>query len=949
MPAAAPPREIAEWQVQRARHLAALCQGRTLHLAGSVDNAARRALEAAGELVESSAEIVLSLAARPGRDILASLPGLLSRCESGGTLVLSEALGPEQRPDAALRKALAARFSHVVVLQQRLIAGSVIAPQRQAASRVLPLASRPEAEAFCLIHLCADHTLAPPGPALHESGATPEPIANTAIPVAGSGLALPAAALAPLQAELRRRAVALADRLERQGQALVEQQAENAVLRRHPATGARHAIPGFREREHAWPLAAGMDAAELEFYDRRVDDPVILEARRGEAFLAQFGLLGEKPDFAGAIASLNARTPERSAVPEVSIIIPVHGQLAYTLNCLDSLWELPDRTSFEVVVIDDASPDKTRTLLPRVAGLKLRRHNRNAGFIASSNLGADQAQGSFVLFLNNDTRVVPGWLDALADSFHRLPNAGLVGSKLFYPDGRLQEAGCIIWRDGSAWNDGRGDDPNRPAHCFAREVDYVSGCAIMLPTALWRELDGFDTLFTPAYCEDADLALRIRASGREVWFQPQSRVVHYEGVTSGTDLTQGVKAHQVVNARKLFLRWRDALAHHRVNGDAPALERERRVHRRALVIDATAPTPKQDAGSVTTVLTLRLFQRLGYKAHYVPQDNFLFQPEHVEALMAEGVEVAYAPYDTKFSDYIREHGAGFDVVLVFRVTILERVIDDLRRHAPQAPILFHNMDLHFLRMQRQAEADNDAAALLLAGDMRARELDLISRVDCTVTHSTFERDLLAELVPQAPVVVWPFMFEFYGTEIGFNQRRDFCFLGGYGHAPNVDAVLFMAREVMPLIWRHEPEARFIIAGAKPSPEVLALASDRIVVTGQIEDLRTVFDAARVFACSLRIGAGTKGKVSTAMAYGMPVVTTSCGAEGMDLIDGEEVLIADDPADFAAACLRVYQNETLWTRLSEAGQRLVQEKHSLDMGERVLDEAIEVGFRRKLDL
>jgi glycosyltransferase involved in cell wall biosynthesis len=469
----------------------------------------------------------------------------------------------------------------------------------------------------------------------------------------------------------------------------------------------------------------------------------------------------------------------------------------------------------------------------------------------------------------------------------------------------------------------------------------------MVASRLWRELGGFDAHFAPAYCEDADLAFRVRAKGLRVWFQPQSRVIHYEGKTSGTDTREGVKAYQVTNAKKLFLRWRLVLEGHRRNGEAPFLERERRVTRRALIVDASAPTPKQDAGSVTTTLTLRLFQQLGYKAHFVPQDNFLFQPEYTTDLQATGVDVAYAPYEVGFDNYIRRYGWSFDVVLVYRVGVLEQVLSDLRRHAPQACVLFHNMDLHFLRMERQARQSDDAAGLVAAAEMKTRELALIGQVDCTITHSTYERDLLAAERPGAPVVVWPFMFEFHGTEQGFARRRDFVFLGGYRHAPNVDAVRFFADEVLPLIHAVEPEARFIVAGANPGPEVLALANDHVIVTGLVDDLRTVFDTARVFACSLRIGAGTKGKVSTAMAYGLPVVSTACGAEGMDLVDGEEVLLADSPADFAAACLRLYRDPALWGRLSEAGMRLVQEKHSLAMGRRVLDEAIEQAWRHKM--
>lgn len=288
-----------------------------------------------------------------------------------------------------------------------------------------------------------------------------------------------------------------------------------------------------------------------------------------------------------------------------------------------------------------------------------------------------------------------------------------------------------------------------------------------------------------------------------------------------------------------------------------------------------------------------------------------------------------------------------DVVLVYRVPVLEATLFELRRHAPQAPVLFHAMDLHFLRLERQAEVDGTEESRLAAARMKAKELDLIARVDCTITHSTFERDLLAREVPGAPVVVWPFMFEFFGTAVGFEERRDFVFLGGYKHPPNIDAAQFFAREVMPLIHGEAPEARFIIAGANPGPELRSLETEHVVVTGLIDDLRDVFDRTRVFVCPLRFGAGTKGKISTAMSYGLPVVSTTCGGEGMELVEGEEVLIADEPAALAATCLRVYRNSVLWRRMSEAGQKLVRENHSLEMGRRMLAEAIEAALRHKL--
>src|SRR5262249_18375351 len=145
---------------------------------------------------------------------------------------------------------------------------------------------------------------------------------------------------------------------------------------------------------------------------------------------------------------------------------------------------------------------------------------------------------------NNDTTVTEGWLDALIGTFQTIPNTGLAGAKLIYPDGRLQEAGGIIWRDASGWNYGNGDDPDHPRFNFVREVDYCSGACIIVPRGLFDELGGFDSCYAPAYYEDTDLAFKIREAGRKVIYQPMARIIHHEGLTSGKSVNSGVKAHQ---------------------------------------------------------------------------------------------------------------------------------------------------------------------------------------------------------------------------------------------------------------------------------------------------------------------------------------------------------------------------------------------------------------------
>src|SRR5574337_607085 len=249
-----------------------------------------------------------------------------------------------------------------------------------------------------------------------------------------------------------------------------------------------------------------------------------------------------------------------SEQPQVSVVITMHGELAHTLACLRSLARHGAQVPFEVIVVDDASPDASAATLAQIGGLRLLRNAANLGFIGSCNAGAAAARGEFLLFLNNDTQVSSGWLDALLRCFAERPDCGIAGSRLVYPDGRLQEAGGIVFADGSCWNYGRFESRDAPAFGYRRQVDYASGAALLIRSALFRQLDGFDERYAPGYYEDTDLAFAVRLLGLNVYYEPASLVVHCEGISAGTDPARGMKRHQATNQAKFTGKWRTDLA-----------------------------------------------------------------------------------------------------------------------------------------------------------------------------------------------------------------------------------------------------------------------------------------------------------------------------------------------------------------------------------------------------
>ncbi len=867
----------------------------------------------------------------------AQAEAMLRALMPGGVAVV---VSQDALPPATLRK-LAPYHGHYI---QRAINGSLFQAQEFTTGKIAILRDADIRREAVHIYLFAYHALPP-----LDTGVLEHPVAPERPPTP------PAATDAPRPGSRNEEgdAVSLAGRLLAQ---------ESRLLRLHTQIRdltTERARPGQSSGgleppsgKFAWRLADQSlpSAVSDDPYDRRVDDPAIHAARQGAHFFNAFRLDTPEADVTAATDALSTRVnrlkPTRGA-PDVSIIIPVYGQIAYTLNCLDSLFAHASRYSAEIIVVNDASPDETGILLPRLPQIRVKQQKKNAGFIKSCHAGAAMARGTYLVMLNNDTRVVDGWLDALIGSFGKFPEAGLVGSKMLYPDGSLQEAGGIMWRDGSAWNYGRNDDPNRPHYSYARQADFISGCSLALTRKTWHALGGFDDYYAPAYCEDADLCMRVRQSGKQVWFQPQSRIIHYEGKTGGTDTATGAKRYQVLNTKKFFLRWRGVLAAHRPNAEEPWREKDRATNTHMLIIDATTPRPDQDAGSVQVALVLESCRDLGYAASFVPQDNFLFQPGYTTDLQAAGVECAYAPYERDMDTYLRRYGRMFDVIMVYRITVLDRVLPLLRAHAPQATIIFNLVDLHFLRMQRQAALTEDASLAASAESLRERELNGIRACDCTITHSTVEATLLSELVPEAPVTVWPLMAACQGTDRGFADRRDVLFLGGYLHAPNVDAVQHFVADILPALRQAEPGLRFIIAGANPTAEVAALASDHVEITGQVADLRDVMDRARIFVCPLRVGAGVKGKIMSALSYGIPVVTSSLGMEGSGLTPGEHALVADNPADFARTTLRLYHDPDEWQRLSAAGQAVIRRDFSPQRGASILAGAINAAWSHRL--
>ena len=661
--------------------------------------------------------------------------------------------------------------------------------------------------------------------------------------------------------------------------------------------------------------------------------------RMGEVALVSKQVAPAVAGYPVSPSGINLQCPES---PDISIVIPVFGKVHLTLHCLKSLDSIADERSFEVIVVDDASTDDTPTVLSALPGIRYLRNDENLGFLESCNRGAARARGRHILLLNNDTLVQEGAVDALADTFETHANVGLAGAKLYFEDGSLQEAGGIVFSDGSAMNYGRGADPRRPEFNYVRDADYCSGAAIMLPRTLWRDLGGFDNYYGRAYYEDTDLAMRVRDAGYRVLYQPFARVIHAEGATSGTDLARGEKRYQAENRLRFLERWRDTLeARHLAPETPPDLAQDRLAAGRALIIDWATPMPDHDSGSVDIVNLVRMLGRLGISSTFAGHRDLDYWGTYTDDLQKLGAQVPYAPYIDSLDGYLQQAGKHFDYVLVHRVGVFRELADNLRKLCPNARIVFHTVDLHHIREARQAETERSENLKKQAQITRKTEIGLAREADAIVVVSDHEKALMQEAVADTPVFHMPLIRDIPGAgDASFEQRQGIAFLGNYLHAPNLDAVRHFVGEIWPAVHARVPDAELILGGAQMPAEVEQLGTSPGVRTiGYVEDLGALFNGVRLTIAPLRYGAGAKGKVVSSLCHGLPVVASPVAAEGMSLEDGRDILIAREQAQWVRHLERAYCDEATWRGLSNNGLEAMRSSHTLEAGTVVLQDIL----------
>ena len=610
-------------------------------------------------------------------------------------------------------------------------------------------------------------------------------------------------------------------------------------------------------------------------------------------------------------------------IPDVSIIIPVHNQWAYTYNCLSVLFNACSKYSYEVILADDNSSDETVHAARLIENLIVLRNEKNCGFVLNCNNAAKRARGRYIYFLNNDTKCLPGAIDKLVEVLDDDPKAGIVGSKLVYPDGRLQEAGGIIWANGEGWNYGRFQDPSRPEFCYRRQTDYVSGASLMIRRDLWERIDGFDERFVPAYCEDSDLCFSARKAGFQVVFQPESIVIHYEGISHGTSTDGGYKKYQIKNAQTLFYKWQDILQRDHFVGPADLFKARdhSRGRQTVLVIDHYVPHYDRDAGSRTIWAFICSLVDNGNNVKFIG-DNFYSHQPYTNYLQRMGVEVLHGSwYAEHWMDWLKDNGKSIDVVLLSRPHVTKRYLKAIQRFT-KARILYYCHDLHFLREERRLKIPGERPGSRSVKVIRQEEFNLMRQMDTVLHCSPEEIEIIKQGIPGKDVrYVPPYTIDPFEMPYDPAKRKGILFVGGFAHPPNVDAVLWFAKEIFPDIRAKYPEIIFHIAGSNPPGMINDLAGPGIEIHADIDDiaLRTLYCSVRLAVVPLRYGAGVKGKTVEAMGFGVPVVSAQCGLEGLPEEMGKAAILwGNMNEEIVSTIVSAYNDLTLLIETSAKG-------------------------------
>lgn len=620
-----------------------------------------------------------------------------------------------------------------------------------------------------------------------------------------------------------------------------------------------------------------------------------------------------------------------SLSPKVSIIIPFYNQLDYTLNCLNHLYKhLNTSLQFEILLIDDNSSENCD--LNFIKGIRVIKNTQNQGFLKSINIGIKESRGEFIYILNNDTEVKKGFLKELLYVFYNFLNVGAVGSKLLNADGSLQEAGCVFLKDCSIHQIFTKKETYHPQVNYINKVDYCSGCSLLFKKYTDdSQINLFDEQFAPAYFEETDFCFQLKyLQGKDIYYTPFSEVLHYNGVSynspknSSVDKLKQKEELFAINLQKFKSKWQAQIDSIQATTIEARIE-EIYGNKSVVIFCGVIPPYDKDSGSNRLKEIIQQYLKMGYYIIIAKNNTYLQNVENEYILFYErlGVNVFYEhKLPITLGQYLQKHISNKTIAWFNNPDVFMEYYDMSQRYLPNATVVFDMVDIHHLRYKRAIESEpKNALYRKQFSKYLSIEAEAARAADYVITISDFEEKYMDQFCDAKKIITISnihYVKTSLENTLPFEERNYILFIGS-SHAPNIDALYFLYNDIMPIVWKEIPDLKVNIIG-NVKDCIKDINNPNFVFQGYVPNIETFFFSNKLMVASLRYGAGVKGKIGQAFEYFLPVITTSIGAEGMQLVNDENALINDDSVGFANSIIKLYSNKELWLKLQSNSEK-----------------------------
>nr|WP_220572383.1 glycosyltransferase [Gluconobacter oxydans] len=646
----------------------------------------------------------------------------------------------------------------------------------------------------------------------------------------------------------------------------------------------------------------------------------------------------EKKSASLAINAARSKLDFSFSHPDISVIVVLHNNFDMTLNALTAL-RASHSGEIQLIIADSGSDDETCYIEHYVRGATILRFEGNVAFIRACNIAARNVSAPYVLFLNNDTEIQLGSVEAAINRFRLDPKVGVIGGKLIRTNGLLQEAGAIIYRDGSVAGYMRGASPDAPEANFLRRVDFCSGAVLFTRTELFRKIGGFDEDYIPAYYEETDYCVNVWKSDYDVIYDPSVSAIHYEyGSSSAKDGTGYINRNRLIFNSKHgdFLLKKTVKSKKNIN---LARSIRNQYSKRILFIEDRVPLKSYGSGFSRSHDIITTMAQMGHEVTVFPVFKPVVSANRLYNAFPDTVEIIWDQDINDLEDFFSLRAGLYDTIWICRTQNVRRLVPIIEKVSHLMPLAEIVADTEAVSAVREEQYD------CLLGIPKDQRLPLAERLrsefECLLiaTKIVAVNDYDASLLKKngfTNVSVLGHVQIPKPTPKPWDERFDFLFVGAIHdcNSPNYDSVLWLTTVLWPELEKVLPEnSRLIIAGHLGTGVSLSVFPQRarIIYLGEVDDLSTLYNDARFFIAPTRYAAGIPYKIYEADAYGLPVIASEILVNQMGWDRDKEIISAktDCENDFFNKIISVYNNYDTWLSVRSFSLERISKENSIN--------------------